>query len=217
MYNYGKSVFMWGMMDFRNSQPIKVTSIIVLFFFFWTFGGLFDITYAVKDIKELSASADQPKAEKPEEKFQEALENIEQILTDTDTETDTDTKKDKLKTKKAKIGNLDKEIKKQFKATEKKLKEAGLPNEIIKRHKDFVKLYEDNLKELNDNLDEIDQAADEFEINEKVEKTKKFLKKVKPPKKHTPLDPNKLPHRTPESVFKEPRLNKEQFLEDSNE
>jgi len=200
-------------MNWLETRTFRVLSFVVLLFFSWTFGGFFDITYAVKDIKELSASADQPKAEKSEEKFTKALENIEQILTDIST--DTDTKKNKLKTKKAKIGNLDKEIKKQFKATEKKLKEAGLPQEIIKRHKDFVKLYKDNLKELNDNLDEIDQAADEFEINEKIEKTKKFLKKVKPPKKHTPLDPNKLPHRTPEPVFKEPRLNKEEFQDSS--
>ncbi len=203
-------------MNWLETRTFRVLSFLVLFFFSWTFAGGFDLAFAVKNDQQsaLSDQQQKKKTKRAEEKLQEALENIEQILTDT--ETDTDTKKDKLKTKKAKIGNLDKEIKKQFKATEKKLKDAGLPQEILKRHKDFVKLYKDNLKELNTNLDEIEQAQDEFEINEKVEKTKKFLKKVKPPKKHTPLDPNKLPHRTPEPVFKEPRLNKEQFLEDSN-
>ncbi len=192
-------------MNWLDSRLFRVLSFVVLLFFSWTFGGFFDLAFAVKDIKELSASADQPKAEKPEEKLQEALDNIEQILTDT--ETDTDTKKNKLKTKKAKIGNLDKEIKKQFKATEKKLKEAGLPQEILKRHHDFVKLYKDNLKELNDNLDAIEKAKGKVEVESEVEKTKKFLKKVKPPKKHVPLDPNKLPHRTPDVIKKEPRLN----------
>ncbi|MFZ3136223.1 MAG: hypothetical protein WA126_02390, partial [Thermodesulfovibrionales bacterium] len=42
-------------------------------------------------------------------------------------------------------------------------------------------------------------------------KTKKFLEKVKPPKKHKPLDPNKLPHRTMEPVFTDPRTSPEQF------
>ncbi len=71
-------------MDFRDNCTFKIVSIIVLFFFSWTFGGLFDIAYAVKDVTESSASADQPKAEKPEEKFQKTIQDIEQILTGTD-------------------------------------------------------------------------------------------------------------------------------------
>ena len=49
--------------------------------------------------------------------------------------------------------------------------------------------------------------AESIEFKNAIEKTKAFLEKVKPPKKHIPLDPNKLPHRTAEPVWKEPRLN----------
>ena len=47
-----------------------------------------------------------------------------------------------------------------------------------------------------------------------IEKAKKHLQRVKPPKKHIPLDPNKLPHRTPKVEKREPRLKKEDFERD---
>ena len=48
-------------------------------------------------------------------------------------------------------------------------------------------------------------------------KAKDFVEKVKPPKKHQKLDPNKLPHRTEEPVWKEPRTKPEEFeQEDKN-
>src|SRR4030043_1211153 len=211
-------------MDLKHNLPIKVISIIVLFFFCWSFGGIFDVvavaaTHSKQTGKssqkspssdqQSSASADQPMAGKPEEKFQKTLEDIEQILIDTST--DTDTKKNKLKTKKSEIESLDVEIKKQFADTEKKLKDEGLPNEILERHYNFVKKYEDNLNELKNNLDTIDKAKDKKETDDAIEKTKQFLEKAKPPKKHVPLDPNKLPHRTAEPVWIEPRTSPEEF------
>ncbi|MBI5675887.1 MAG: transglutaminase domain-containing protein [Nitrospirae bacterium] len=110
---------------------------------------------------------------------------------------------------------MDTDIKKQFKETEDKVKD--LPDEILQRHKDFVKHYDDNLNELNTDLNAIDKAKTEAETNAEIEKTKAFLEKVKPPKKHTPLDPNNLPHRTAEPVFVEPRLNPEEFEKDSSQ
>jgi hypothetical protein len=209
-------------MDFRYQPAIKVISVIVLFFFCWTFAGGFDVAYAVKNSSQhtVDSSQENPtkntqqsKTQKPEEKFQKTLEDIENILADTST--DTDTKKNKLKTKKSEIESLDVEIKKQFSDTEKKLKDEGLPNEILERHYDFVKNYDDNLSELKNNLDAIDKAKTKAEVEAEVEKTKKFLEKVKPPKKHVPLDPNKLPHRTAEPVWIEPRTSPEEFLKDS--
>lgn len=195
---------------------IKVISFVVLFFFTWTFGGLFDIAYAVKASQQSAGNSQQVKAQeskeqKPEEKFQKTLDEIENILIDP--VTDTSTKKIKLKTKKADIESCDGDIRKQFSATEKKLKDEGLPPEILDRHYNFVKHYSDNFKELKDNLDRIEKTKTKAEVEVEVEKTRKFLEKVKPPKKHTPLDPNKLPHRTLEPVFIEPRTSPEQFTE----
>ena len=211
-------------MDFRYKPLTRVISLTVLLFFCWTFGGIFDIAYAIKNSEQPSAinnqqnsqkssgSNQKAKTQKSEEKFQKTIDAITQIVNDT--ATDTDTKKNKLKTKKSEIESLDVEIKKQFADTEKKLKDTGLPAEILERHHKFVRHYEDNLKELNDNLDAIQKhSAKSKELSEAIEKTKIFLEKVKPPKKHVPLDPNKLPHRTAEPVFIEPRLNKEDFKE----
>ena len=178
-------------MDWLSSRIFKVISFVVLFFFTWTSGGLFQVAYAVKDIgkgQEVSGQQKQ-KEEKTEEKLQKTLDEIEGILTDP--AADTITKKNKLKPKKSEIGSIDAEIKKQFKETEGRIKD--LPDEIKQRHKDFVKHYDDNLKELNTNLDAIDKAKTEIEITSQIEKTKAFLEKAKPPKKHTPLDPDNLP------------------------
>jgi transglutaminase-like putative cysteine protease len=195
-------------MDIKRSSTIRIISLFVLFFFSWTFAGLCDIAYAIKNDEQQLANSNQQnsqdssgnsqgsKKQKAEEKFEKTLTELEQILTDTST--DTDTKKNKIKTKKSEIEGLDVEIKKQFSDTEKKLKDEGLPNEILERHYDFVKKYDDNLNELNSNLDAIDKAKTKTEVEAEVEKTKKFLEKVKPPKKHVPLDPNKLPFTTPE-------------------
>jgi hypothetical protein len=199
-------------MNWIETRIFKVVSFVVLFFFSWTFGGVFDIAYAVKDSVQQSAVSGQQKqkAQKPEEKFQKTIEDIEGILADT--VTDTDTKKSKLKAKKTEIESLDVEIKKQFTDTEEKIKD--LPEEIKQRHRDFVKKYEDNLKEFKGDLDDIDRAKSTQEKEISFNKAKGFLEKVRPPKKHIPLDPNKLPHRTPKVEKIEPRTTPEQFLEE---
>jgi hypothetical protein len=211
-------------MKSKHNLPIKVISIIVLFFFCWTFciceiPNAFannESTAGNKQLSSQSSSQTQTSTPKPEEKFQKSIDEIESILVDTST--DTDTKKNKLKGKKSEIESLDVEIKKQFAETEKKLKDEGLPNEILDRHYNFVKSYEDNLNELKNNLDAIEKhSAKSKELSEAIDKTKKFLEKVKPPKKYVPLDPNKLPHRTAEPVWIEPRTSPEQFLKDSSQ
>ncbi len=203
-------------MDLRHNLFIKIISIMALFFT-WMFGGVFDIAYAVRNGLEPGSKGQgsilignqQPKKQGTEEKFQKSIVDIEQALTDAST--DTNTKKNKLKTKKTEIDSLDIEIKKHFAETEKKLKDDGLPYEILERHHNFVKHYEDNLKELKDNLDAIDKAKTKHDVDREIGKTKEHLEKVKPPKKQRLLDPNKLPHRTAEPVFKEPRTKPEQF------
>ncbi len=189
-------------MDFRNNPTLKVISIIVLAFFLWTFGGGFEIAYAAKNSSQHTVdSSQQTKKQKPEEKFQKAIEEIVQTVQKVQavqTDKERENEKQKLKTKKTEIENLDVEIRKQFRETEEKIKD--LPEEIKQRHRDFVKHYENNLKELNANLDAIDKAKTKEETDTAINKAKAHLEKVKPPKKHIPLDPNKLPHRTVEPV-----------------
>lgn len=201
---------MGGMGDVNHNHLLRTISVIVLVFFLWTFGGLCEITYALNSAIEQKSGSTEA-TDKQEKKLQKALEDIEGIITDT--VTDTGTKKNKLKTKKTEIGDIDVELRQEFSNTEKFLKEKRLPAEILQRHRDFVRKYEENLNELNTNLDAVESAVTESEINTQIEKLKAFLEKVKPPKKHIPLDPNKLPHRTAEPVFKEPRTKPEEFRE----
>lgn len=219
------------MKHYGYSGFLRLISAVVLCCFTWSFGGVFDVAYAAKISTQLSALKNQhspfgilhsassnqqsangsqeQKEQKPEAKFGKTLDEVGQILSDT--ATDTVTKKNRLNGKKSDIENLDREIKKQFAATEKKLKSEGLPGEILNRHYEFVNKYESNLKELKNNLDAIAKARDRSEMEEKIERTKTHLEKVRPPKKHTPLDPNKLPHRSAGTVRREPRTSPEQF------
>lgn len=201
-------------MDSAYKPALRVISTIVLSFFIWTFGGVFEVAQAVKDsdpgpetggqaiqsaVTPSGLPFHQEEGKKPEEKFQKTIEDIEKIIGDQKSalsdQQKTRENKDKLKTKKSEIEALDVEIKKEFKETENKIKD--LPEVIKQRHRDFVKKYEDNLSELKADLDEIQKhGAGSNELSAALEKTSKFLEKVSPPKKHKPLDPNKLPHRS---------------------
>jgi transglutaminase-like putative cysteine protease len=205
-----------GHMNFRHHPAIKIISAFVLFFFTCSFGGVFDIAYAIQASSQHTVDSNQGKPTKntqkaktpgSEEKFQKAIEDIEQALTDTTL--DTENKKGRFRAKKSEIESFDTDIKKQFTETEKKLKDSGMPSEILDRHHKFVKHYDDNLKELKKNLEAIDKAKDKKEIEKEIEKTRKHLEKVNPPKKHKPLDPEKLPHRVPE-IKEFPVIDKEQ-------
>jgi len=191
----------------------KVIAVVVLCFFTWTCGGVFSIANAAQDaIKKEKAKEQQKKAEGPEERLAKATGKLQEDLADP--KTDIETKKQRLKAAKSEIEALDPEIRKQFSETEKKLKDAKLPDEILQRHNKFVKHYDDNLAELKGNIDRIEKAKDKAEAEAEIDKTAKHLKKVKAEKKQKPLDPNNLPHQQRKAKKLEPRLNKEEFEKD---
>jgi hypothetical protein len=192
-----------------NSKLLKL--LVVVFFFSWTFAGICNFAYAIDNLEESSPQNQPSQTPKPEEKFQKAIEDVGTTLEDPSI--DITSKKAKIKAKREEIEVLDGEIRKQFAETEKKLKDAGLPQEILQRHYKFIKHYEDNLNELKTNLDAIEKTKG-LAVEVEIEKAKKHLQRVKPLKKHIPLDPNKLPHRTQKFERKEPRLKKEDFEKD---
>ncbi len=197
-----------------NSKLLKPLTIIVIFFFLWNYVGICSLVHASeKGLNQPPSFNNRSEHEqKPEVKFQKAIEEIGEILENP--ATDRETKAIKAKAKRAEIEEFDREVKKQFAETEKKLRDAGLPHEVLQRHHKFVKHYEDNLNELKANLDDIERAGKGLALEVEIEKAKKHLQRVKPPEKHIPLDPNKLPHRTPKVERKEPRLKKEDFERD---
>lgn len=153
------------------------------------------------------------------DRFEKALdairENVGKAGDKEDKGEDDTRERDAIKAKRADIESADVEFKKEFSATEKKLRDAKLPKEILDRHYKFVKHYENNLKELKTNLDDIEQAKTGSDRKAKIEKARLHLEKTKKPSTHQKLDPNNLPFkaRTADKT-REPRLKKEEFEKD---
>src|SRR6266540_2354765 len=193
----------------------KVISVTVLCFFTWTSGGVFSIAHAAQDaVKKGKAKEQQQKANGPEERLAKTTEELQEALADS--KADIETKKQRLKAAKTEIEALDPEIRKQFAETEKKLKDAKLPDEILQRHYKFVKHYDDNLAELKGNIDRIEKAKDKAEAEAEIDRTEKFLKKVKAPTKHKPLDPNNLPNRIRKAKERQPKQKTEEWEKELN-
>ena len=204
------------------NRALRICSAVVLFFFLWSFGPLFQVVaYAATPQGQGSGkqmiAANQPPT--TGDRFEKALESIRENISKADEKSskgqDIGAEIEAIKTKRADIESADVELKKEFAATEKKLKDAKLPKEILDRHAKFVKNYEDNLKELRGNLDGIELAKTTSDRRAKIEKARLHLEKVKAPSKHQKLDPNNLPFRARTAGKKvAPRLKKEDFEHD---
>ncbi len=192
----------------------RIIAAIALGFFTWTSGGVFSIAHAAQTAvkKEKAREQHKKKSEAPEERFAKIAEELETTIDDS--KADINTKKKRIKASKTEIDALDPDIRKQFDETEKKLKDAGLPAEILERHHKFVKHYDDNLAELKGNIERIEKAKTKVEAEVEFENIHKHLKRVKAPSRHQKLDPNNLPHRQPKMKKREPRMKKEEFERD---
>ncbi|MDI6751344.1 MAG: transglutaminase domain-containing protein [bacterium] len=114
-----------------------------------------------------------------------------------------------LEKKGKEIEGVDKKLRKEFKETEKFLKEKNLPDKILQRHYEFVKQYEENYSKLKENLTKAITTKNTKEL-------KDFIEKAQYKKKPRPLDPNKLPHRlAPRLEPKEPKTKKGISLQQS--
>lgn len=194
----------------RYSRTIAA---VVLGFFTWTSGGVFSVAHAAVDgVKKVKAQEHQQKAEGPEERFSRLTEELTGVLADP--KATVAAKRERLKAAQGEVTALDGEIRKQFAATEKKLKDVKLPAEILERHYKFVKHYDDNLAELQANLAAVAKAKDGQEAAAALDMAHAHLGKVKAPSRHQPLVPNNLPHRQPRVQKREPRMKKEEFERD---
>ena len=147
-------------------RVLRILSAVTLFFFSWTFLPLWQVAaYAANDSQQSSVGSPQSKTSdhRPTtndrssgERFEKALEDIrENVGKAEQKETngqDVTAEVAEVKARRAEIDSLDVELKQEFAATEKKLKDAKLPKEILDRHYKLVKHYVDNLKVLKANL-----------------------------------------------------------------
>lgn len=207
-------------------RALKTISVITLFFFCWTFLPLWQaVAYATEKQKPGVSSQKpggpqkiEPRIQTAGELFGKALEDIRGHINKAAEKSNKGIEPTEeiaaIKTRKAEIESIDGQLKEEFAASEKKIKEAHLPGEILDRHNKFVKYYQDNLKELIGNLDQVEKAKTKAEIDGTIKKVKLHLDKTKPLSTHKPLDPNKLPHRLVKAKAKKPRINKSDFLKD---
>lgn len=217
-------------------RSLRIISAVTLFFFVWSFLPLYSlVAYAaapegpgargqgpgarVQDAGKQGPGAGVQGSGGSAERFEKALETIRENVSRAGEKAvkgeDDSRERDVIKAKRAEIESADGEFRKEFSATEKKLKDAKLPKEILDRHYKFVKNYEDNLKELRANLDGVEQAKTKSDRKVKIEKARLHLEKVKAPSKHQKLDPNNLPFRARKAgKTREPRLRKNEFERD---
>ena len=201
-------------------RTLRILSAIVLFFFCWTYMPLYSlVAYAATSQGQGSGGKGQGKTADPSqsplakgghggsgdttgERFEKALDTIRENVSRAGEKTGrgegATEEIEAIKAKRAEIESADVEFKKEFAATEKKLKDAKLPKEILDRHAKFVKHYEDNLKELKTNLDDVEKAKTTSDRRAKIEKARLHLDKINPRTAHKPFNPTRLPSRTRE-------------------
>ena len=202
------------------SQSLKAVCIITLFFFMWSYLPLFQLV-AYAATQENQRSKEQPqKAEKqqPAEKLEKLLDALRENTSKAEEKVtkgqDTSSEVESIKARKTEIDAIDTDLRKDFSATEQKLKAANLPKDILSRHYKFVKSYKDNLAELKANIEAVEKAKTPAALATELTKTKKQLAQIKPPKKGKPFDPNKLPSRLVKGQVRAPHLKKEEFEKD---
>ncbi len=206
-------------------RVLRLISAVVLFFFIWTFGPVWQaVAFAAtpqgqgtSDKGHAGAYRNTP-IQTASERFEKALEGIRAGVTKAGEKAgrgeDVAAEVAGIKAKKAEIEKIDIDLRAEFSATEKKLKDAKLPQVILDRHMAFVKNYEKNLTQLKSEIDDIDKAKTASDLKARIETTRLHLEKVKPAKKHVPLDPNNLPNRRVKAKARAPRTTSEEFQRD---
>jgi RHS repeat-associated protein len=198
-------------------EHARIIAAIALAFFAWTSGGVFTVANAAIDaVNKGNAREEQQQRQKKPEGAEErrGKSTEEPRATLADKKADLNTEKTQLKLRKAAIEAADPGIRKEFAATEKRLRDAKLPAEILERHRTFVKQYDDNLSELKRNMERAEKAKDRKEAEAEIEKALKHLDMVKAPSRHQKLEVNSLPKRQQKEQKREPRMKKEEFEQD---
>lgn len=197
-------------------HALKVISVITLAFFSWTYLPLYQIaafaaTKEKQSPKAQGRTALQGSAEKLDKLIDDLREKAGRAEIKAARGEDAASEIESVKARKAEIDALDADLKKDFAATELKLRAANLPKEILDRHSKFVKNYEDNLSELKTNIDAIEKAKTPSALSAELTKTKKHLDTVRPAKKRKPFDPNKLPNRIVKANERQPKLKNDEW------
>ncbi len=207
------------------SFGFRITAWTVIAFFSWTFLSLWEIPAALAAEKQKTAVREQTAAQpdggkqKPEDSFEgilnELREKAEKASEKHAKGKDDSAEIETIKEKKTELASLDLNIRKSFAETEKKLRDAKLPQIILDRHEKFVRHYTENYEQLKTEIDDIEKAKTKADRKAKIEKARLHLEETRLKKRVSLLDPNNLPHQNRKLKGKprEPRT-REQFERD---
>jgi len=218
-------------MDLRFQRKLRPIAAVTLFFFSW-------ISIEPWNYAAWAQSSPKPKTSVSQSsktssgKFEESLRAAKNVVEELDqgvvSGKDITIQLESLKGHKQALESADPEIRAEFAATEKFLKDKKLPQAILDRQAKAVADYDTNYKTLKANLDSVivleserkqaEAKGDRAQANKKRGELKTRLKaakehltsKVKAPR-HQKLDPNNLPNRSAKPTNRKPRLKKEQF------
>ena len=187
-----------------------IVAALVISFFILTSGGVVPVVHgAVDGVGKANFEAPAETAGSAEERFAKLTEGLTADLNDP--QADAQVKRQRLGARRGELDALDADIRKQFADTEKKLKDAKLPAEILERHRAFVKHYEENLAELKGNMARVEKAKDAAGVAVEIEKTRQHLEKVKAPARPKAPGSKRLSSGAEKPNTPEPRLKKEEF------
>ncbi len=117
-----------------------------------------------------------------------------------------------LRGKYKELKNLESEVGKGFKETEKHIRDKNLPAEILARHEAAVAEYEKRRAEFSALMQAVETAADgKGELQSALSNLGDFMAKYPNAKTHTPTDPNNLPWGSPKPVTRAPYTSPAQF------
>ena len=198
-------------MDFKETRLCKVISVVVLFFFTWSYAGGRDLAFAAgnpKAPRTKQQTTAQPSAKSAAARLNDLMDALDDTLKD-DTLNPKEAKR-QIKNHRDAIRALDSEMRDELAATGKRLKDKKMPAEIQARHARFVEHYESNMAQMMADVDDLIGSRD-ADFDAKRTKARNHMEQSRPKPKHPTLDPNKLPHRAAEPTTKQPRTNKADF------
>ncbi len=137
---------------------------------------------------------------------------------------------DVLKNHRESIAAADPQVRAEFSQTEKTIRDAKLPDVVLKRHEQTLADYDNGMRPVVAELDEVERLSKEHNqavakqdqagaktkyenLKSQVGKTKALVEGKVKDKPHVRHDPNRMPFRPAEAKDRKPRLKKDEFRE----
>ncbi|WP_179137068.1 transglutaminase-like domain-containing protein [Candidatus Entotheonella palauensis] len=124
---------------------------------------------------------------------------------------DSEAEVSELRTLRKRLTQRHQRARKQFARIEQRLKNKGLPDEMMQRHEEAVTTYNAEMKTLLDNLDAIEAAPTPAARQARCRQALEHLRAKHKRQPRPALDPNRLPFRVPDGNVRTPKVTRQAF------